>query len=186
MRVDNPLLRRLYHERMSAYWTGRVRQFEEPRATLAIRYGASFPRYDEFTDDFLTVGLSVNWPIAKFRLDRAKRDQARHRVRQLELEEDIVNNELDTSLRETQAAYLKSLQRLEARNLEVELAAENLRLSKIFRERGQPDTQVPEDVSTRNQKRGTSAHFGFPQSMQTSAKFHLGQVLLGRRRVGVD
>jgi outer membrane protein TolC len=146
MRTGNPLLLRLYHERMSAYWTGRVRQYEEPSANLAIRYGATFPKYDEFTDDFLIFGLSVNWPVGKMRLDRAKRDQARHRVRQLELEQDIVDDELDISLQETHAAYLKAIQRLEAKQLAVDLAEENLRLSRVFRERGTADTQVPEDV----------------------------------------
>ena len=146
MRTDNPLLRRLYHERMSAYWTGRVRHFEEPRANIAVRYGASFPRYREFTDDFLTVGLSVDWPVAKMRLDRAKRDQARHRVRQLELEEDIVSDELDLELMETRAAYLKTLHRVEAKRLAVSLAEENLRLSRVFRRHGTTDTQEPEDV----------------------------------------
>jgi outer membrane protein TolC len=146
MRTENPLLRRLYHERMSAYWTGRVRQYEEPSANLTVRYGATFPKYDEFTDDFLIFGLSVNWPVAKMRLDRAKRDQARHRVRQLELEQDIVDDQLDIDLQETHAAYLKAIQRLEAKQLQVDLAEENLRLSKVFREHGTADSQVPEDV----------------------------------------
>jgi len=146
MRTTNPLLRRLYHERMSAYWTGRVRQYEEPSANFAIRYGASFPKYDEFTDDFLIFGLSVNWPVGKVRLDRAKRDQARHRVRQLELEQDIVDDELDISLQETHASYLKAVQRLEAKQLAVDLAEENLRLSKVYRDRGTVPSQVPEDV----------------------------------------
>jgi outer membrane protein TolC len=146
MRSGNPLLLRLYHERQSAYWTGRVRQYEEPSANFTIRYGATFPKYDEFTDDFLVFGLSVNWPVGKVRLDRAKRDQARHRVRQLELEQDIVDDELDIGLQETHAAYLKAIQRLEAKQLAVDLAEENLRLSKVFRERGTADSQVPEDV----------------------------------------
>ncbi len=146
MRTNNPVLRRLYHERMSAYWTGRVRHFEEPQANIAVRYGASFPKYREFTDDFLTVGLSVNWPVAKMRLDRAKRDQARHRVRQLELEKDIVHDELDLDLMETHASYLKALRRVEAKRLDVSLTEENLRLSRVFRRHGTVDTQEPEDV----------------------------------------
>jgi len=146
MRTANPLLRRLYHERMSAYWTGRVRQYEEPSANFTVRYGATFPKYDQFTDDFLIFGLSVNWPVAKMRLDRAKRDQARHRVRQLELEQDIIDDQLDLDLQETHAAYLKAIQRLEAKQLDVDLAEENLRLSKVFREHGTADTQPPEDV----------------------------------------
>jgi len=146
MRTDNPALQRLLHERMSAYWTGRVRHWEEPRAEIAVRYGLSFPKYREITDDFLTIGLSVNWPIAKVRLDRAKRDQARHRVRQLELEEDIINDELDLSTQETYAAYLKSLRRLTAKDLDVSLAEENLRLSRVFRKHGTAEGQEPEDV----------------------------------------
>ncbi|KPK96741.1 MAG: hypothetical protein AMK75_07960 [Planctomycetes bacterium SM23_65] len=146
MRTNNPVLRRLYHERMSAYWTGRVRHFEEPQANIAVRYGASFPKYREFTDDFLTVGLSVNWPVAKMRLDRAKRDQARHRVRQIELEKEIVHDELDVDLMETHASYLKALRRVEAKRLDVSLNEENLRLSRAFRKHGTVDTQEPEDV----------------------------------------
>lgn len=146
MRTANPMLRRLHHERMSAYWTGRVRHYEEPHAHIAVRYGVSFPKYREFTDDFLTVGLTVNWPIAKFRLDRAKRDQARHRVRQLELEERIIRDDLDLSTMETHAAYLKALRRLQAKHLAVQVAEENLRLSKVFRRYGTVEGQLPEDV----------------------------------------
>jgi outer membrane protein TolC len=131
---------------MSAWYTGRVRFYEEPRANISVTYGLSFPKYDDFTDDFLIVGLSVNWPIAKFRLDRAKRDQAMHKVNQLKLEEQIINDQLDVDVQETHAGYLKAVQRVESKELELELADENLRLSRVYREHGQTDTQEPEDV----------------------------------------
>ena len=145
-KADSPLLKRLDHEQQSAYYAGRVRAYEEPRAHIALRYGVSFPEYKEFTDDFATIGLTVNWPTGKCRLDRAKRDQARHKVAQLQLEREIVGEQLDLDVREAHAAYVKSLRRVESRELAVALAEENLRLSRVYAEHGQTDTQEPEDV----------------------------------------
>ena len=146
MAAQNPVLARLVNERNSAYWTGRVRYYDEPRANMYVTYGADFPYFSTLSDDFLILGLSINWPMAKVRLDRAKNDQAYHRIRQLELEREIASNELEASLEEAYAGYAKSLKRLEVNQLDVELAAENVRLSELYRKHGTTDTQEPQDV----------------------------------------